>query len=144
MKLIRRRLTFAFSAIMVLSTSHQASARTADPNNPDDLAKAQEIISEVMLKNVVEMQKQLPLKMDEQTTMISVAFSAMRMARSYRLNVSGKDIEFAKLRNNVISNNCNEEHTRRSFDFGLKNVFVYFDKDERLIGTVVVDKTACR
>ena len=121
-----------------------SAGRMPNPENPSEFVTTQQILVDAALKNVADMQKQIPLKVDEHATLISASFSSMIMTRAYRIDMKASDVDFQAVKQLVISNSCKAENMKFVIQFGLENKYMYFDKDGVFVGTFTVDKAACR
>src|SRR5271165_4628946 len=126
-----RQLFLAILFTGVFAPAPVLPQRSPDPNNPADYAKVREIAKQSLLTVAHDLQSQIPVKIDEDTTMISVIFLSANttMMYSYRVNADAKDVDFVKVQTIGATNSCRIPSTRLLLSFDMNMEYAFYDKN---------------
>jgi hypothetical protein len=130
--------SYAFLIIILCTSS------TAFPN---DWENNQLLMEQILRLQVKELNKNLPKKIDEQTTLNSVSNNGRTMIYNYQLSLSvnqiNKNMFRDKMKNLLIKNVCMEKNMRLTLKNGTSYKYVYADKNNILIDKFLIALDSC-
>ena len=94
-----------------------------------------------------EVRKQLPIQIDEITTLQTVFSAGKTGIYQYRLSLIRGDIDvdyfIAKMRENLRNNVCQQKQMKYILDEGGDYKYVYMSSDGLLIGEITITPSDC-
>ena len=136
--------------LMLLSFFIVSSPLFALDKNGDFESKKErdEYIVLTLRKMAMEMNAQVPIKMDSETQLSSVVALDKTINFTMRLsNMRSEEVNVKELKKYVWGNvndiACKSKITRILIDLGVSYVYIYFGNDDRLITRVVLNKYKC-
>ena len=103
-------------------------------------------IADAQLVAAENIRKQLPMKIDEQTTIWAVAAAGRMAIYSYRLDVKKENIPLSWYRQQktLLTNNvCSHPLMRKMVKLGASYSYLYSDSDGKYITDIVVRNSDC-
>lgn len=134
--------TWLASVQMMIGLLMMTGARAEDLPKP---SPAQ--LSRLMLLTAEEISKQLPKKVDEVTTLLSVLATPRGLLYNFRADISKDEVEpsaVAQFRRNQIEAHCEEPTSLKFLKLGAEYTKVYVDRTGRYMFTVEVKLSDCR
>jgi hypothetical protein len=143
----RREFIAATSALLVspgpLRAQNDAPPSSSSPSSP--VPKA--VIDARTADRVAELQKKLPIKVDEATTLTSVAYADSVLTFTYTLDTTLDKIDvdqFLQVKAHIREMTCKQEDAIMFFRYGGGTQrFSWYDRNGKLIGKLDVDANSC-
>ena len=96
---------------------------------------------------VHELRNQLPMQVDEATTLLRVASAGKALIYHYRLSSAKRDMDLthfhAIMASDLISNVCQHEDMRYMMEMGANYRYVYMSADGLLIDEITIRASDC-
>ena len=94
-----------------------------------------------------EIRKQLPMRIDEITTLQSVLSAGKALIYNYRMSLKKSDLDtnefIAKMTENLAHNVCQQKQMRNILNLGGNYKYVYMGADGLLIGDITITLADC-
>jgi hypothetical protein len=106
-----------------------------------------EIVKEAQRQAAKEWQQQLPIKVDDATTLQNVLSAGATLIYHYRLDFSKSDIDVNdfhnKMSQNLKANVCQNKNMKYIIDYGGSYNYVYLGKDGIVIDDILMNSKSC-
>ena len=142
-------VTKTCTRVLITSLVIGANAFALDKNGNFESKQEQDaFIASTLKKMAGEMNSQAPIKLDEDTRMMSVIALQKTITFNVRFpNVTSSQVDpkaiAAAARENLNHTVCINNATRDLIDMGVQYVYLYSGSDAKLITRVVIDKYRC-
>ena len=109
--------------------------------------KASAVIEEAMAAAAKQMRPQLPMKVDEITTLQSVMSSGRLLIYNYTIELKKAEIDHAafmsQMKNNLRTNVCEQKSMAEAIKYGGEYMYSYIGADGIRIGEFKIGKREC-
>ena len=115
-------------------------------NAPSSFPVPKAVIDPRTAYGVAELQKKLPIKVDQGTTLTSVVYADSVLTFTYTLDATVDKIDvdqYLQLKANVRDKTCKQEEAMSFFNGGGTQRFSWYDRNGKPIGKLELDKNSC-
>lgn len=109
--------------------------------------KQQGVIEKAAEMAAVELRKQLPIQIDEITTLQTVVSAGKTLIYHHRLSLKKSDVDIdyfiAKMRENLKNNVCQQKQMKSILDKGGNYAYSYLSADGLFIGEITITSSDC-
>lgn len=117
--------------------------------NFESNSERDEYLMVALQKIAKQMNNQIPIMVDDETQLTSCLVAGKTINIFYKLiNFKASEVNADEIQKHVWEqknyNACKDKSTRQLIDMGVIYFFTYFDKDDRLITRVSLDKYKCK
>ena len=106
----------------------------------------EKLVNEKLVETTKQLSKQLPLRVDEHTTLINVVAGSKTMRYFYEISLKKEDLDvdllMAKIEKLTKNNICSMKNTRELLDLDVNLIYLY-RINEKYIGELFFDKETC-
>ena len=142
---MKRREFIAATAALLVSPGPLRAQNDAPSSSSSPVPKA--VIDARTAYHVAELQKKLPMKVDEATTLTSVVYADSVLTFTYTLDTTLDKIDvdqFLQVKAHIREMTCKQEDAIMFFRYGGGTQrFSWYDRNGKLIGKLEVDANSC-
>jgi hypothetical protein len=144
---MKKKLNIALFTLFIL---YAAMGSALDKNgNFESNSERDEYLMVALQKIAKQMNNQIPIMVDDETQLTSCLVAGKTINIFYKLiNFKASEVNADEIQKHVWEqknyNACKDKSTRQLIDMGVIYFFTYFDKDDRLITRVSLDKYKCK
>ena len=105
--------------------------------------KRQGVIEKALELAAKEAVKQLPIQVNENTTLWTVVSSGKTLIYHHRLSLNKSEVDFEKMRENIRNNVCQQKDMKYVLDQGGNYAYSYMSSDGLLVGEITITLSDC-